>query len=73
MAASQSASSRDRVRAHRQRLRRKGLRPIQLWVPDVRSRSFRALARRQALAVAGSRQAPTDQDFIDAVSDSGGE
>ena len=29
-------SSRDKVRAHRQRLRRQGLRPIQIWVPKPR-------------------------------------
>ncbi len=31
-------SSKTKVRAHRERLRRQGLRPIQIWVPDVRSR-----------------------------------
>jgi hypothetical protein len=61
------------VRAHRERLRRQGLRPIQIWVPDVRSRSFAAEAHRQSLAVAKSRRAKADQDFIDAVSDRGDE
>jgi predicted nucleic acid-binding protein len=37
---SQSSKSRDKVRAHRERLRRRGLRPIQIWVPDVRLRRF---------------------------------
>jgi len=64
-----ATSSRDKVRAHRQRLRRQGLRPIQIWVPDVRSPSFKAKAHRQSLAVARSRHAQADQDFIDAVSD----
>jgi hypothetical protein len=61
--------SRDKVRAHRQRLRRQGLRPIQIWVPDVRSPSFKAKAHRQSLAVAKSAHAKADQAFIDAVSD----
>jgi surfactin synthase thioesterase subunit len=65
-------SSRDKVRAHRARLRRQGLRPIQLWVPDVRAPSFKAKAHRQSLAVAKSRHAKEDQDFIDAVSDLSG-
>jgi hypothetical protein len=65
-------SSRDKVRAHRQRLRRQGLRPIQIWVPDVRAPSFRAKAHRQSLAVARSRHAKADQDFIDAISDLSG-
>jgi hypothetical protein len=42
---------RERVRAHRQRLRRKGLRPVQVWLPDVRSRRFAAEARRQSRLV----------------------
>jgi hypothetical protein len=61
--------SRDKVRAHRARLRRQGLRPIQIWVPDMRSRVFAAEAHRQSLAVARSAQARVDQAFIDAVSD----
>jgi len=65
-------SSRDKVRAHRERLRRQGLRPIQLWVPDVRAPSFKAKAHRQSLAVAKSRHAKSDQDFIDAISDLNG-
>jgi len=63
-----SNTSRDKVRAHRARLRRQGLRPIQIWVPDVRSPGFAAQAHRQSLAVAASRQAREDQEFIDAVS-----
>jgi hypothetical protein len=67
-----SKSSRDKVRAHRKRLRQQGLRPIQIWVPDMRSPVFLAEARRQSQAVANSPYAKEDQDFIDAVSDRGG-
>lgn len=70
-ARSQSKSSRDKVRAHRKRLRQQGLRPVQIWVPDVRSPAFAAEARRQSQAVARSRRARQDQEFIDAVSDWG--
>ena len=66
-----SKSSRDKVRAHRERLRRQGLRPIQIWVPDVRSRDFKAEANRQSLAVAQSSFEQEDQRFIDAVSELG--
>lgn len=62
-------TSRVKVQEHRARLREQGLRPIQIWVPDVRSPSFRAAAHRQSLAVAGSAHANEDQAFIDAVSD----
>lgn len=70
MAKSKSSKpSHDKVRARRERLRRQGLRPIQIWVPDVRSPAFAAAAHRQSLAVAKSRNAAVDQAFIDAVSD----
>lgn len=59
-----------KVREHRERLRRQGLRPIQIWVPDVRAPAFRSEARRQSLAVAASSRAREDQAFIDAVSTS---
>jgi Antitoxin MazE-like len=61
--------SRVKVREHRDRLRSQGLRPIQIWVPDVRAPSFRSEAHRQSLAVATSAHAREDQAFIDAVSD----
>jgi hypothetical protein len=61
-------SSRLKVQRHRQRLRQQGLRPIQIWVPDVRAPSFRLEAHRQSLAVAQSAHAYDDQSFIDAVS-----
>jgi hypothetical protein len=65
-------SSRDKVRAHRARLRRQGLRPVQFWLPNPRSRQFVREAHAQSLAVARSRFAGDDQAFIDAVSDWGG-
>jgi hypothetical protein len=61
--------SREKVRAQRQRLRRQGLRPIEIWVPDARSPFFAAEAHRQSLAVADSPHAADDQEFIDRISD----
>jgi hypothetical protein len=66
--ASKPKPSNMKVREHRERLRRQGLRPIQIWVPDVRAASFRSEAHRQSLAVATSAHAREDQAFIDAVS-----
>jgi hypothetical protein len=60
--------SRDKVRAHRERLRELGLRPIQIWVPDVRSAVFEREAHRQSLLVATSAHEAEDQAFIDAIS-----
>jgi Protein of unknown function (DUF3018) len=67
-----AAASQMKVREHRARLRAQGLRPIQIWVPDVRSAEFRAAAHRQSLAAASSAHAADDQAFIDTVSDWGG-
>ncbi len=64
-----SKSSREKVRRYRERQREKGLRPIQIWVPDVRAPSFRVEAHRQSMAVAESAMAYEDQAFIDAVSE----
>jgi hypothetical protein len=70
-ARSRSKSSRDKVRAHRKRLKQQGLWPIQIWVPDMRSPSFVAEAHKQSLAVARSPHAKADQDCVDAISDWG--
>lgn len=65
--ASKPKPSRVKVREHRQRLRLQGLRPIQIWVPDVRAPAFRSEAHRQSQAVASSH-VRDDQAFVDAVS-----
>lgn len=70
-AAPRSSSGRDKVRAHRERLRQQGLRPIQIWVPDTRTPEFAQEAHRQALAVARSQHAEDDQSFIEAITDDG--
>lgn len=60
-------SARARVQAHRERLRAQGLRPVQIWVPDVRSPAFAAEAHRQSVAVTTATGAEQDQAFIDAI------
>ena len=52
-----SKSSRDKVRAHRARLRRKGPRPKQIWVREGRTQCCKARAHRQTLPVARLRAA----------------
>lgn len=61
-------STRNRVHRHRQRLRRQGLRPVQIWVPDVRAPEFVAEAHRQSAAIAASEHDAADQAFVDAIS-----
>ena len=68
-AANGKRSSREKVRAYRQRMRARGLRPIQIWVPDTRTAHFVEEAHRQSRAVAQSAWEREDQAFIDAISD----
>jgi hypothetical protein len=60
-------ATREKVRAHRARLRAQGLRPVQFWLPDVRSPEFAARAHREALAIANSPEEPDEQAFIEAI------
>lgn len=62
------ASTRERVRQHRAKLRKLGLRPIQIWVADVRAPEFAAEAHRQSAAIAASEMEADDQAFVDAIS-----
>ncbi len=49
-------------------MRAQGLRPVQIWVPDVRSPQFVEQAHLQSAAVAASPREADDQAFIDAIS-----
>jgi hypothetical protein len=72
MAARSTSASARKVRAHRAKLRAQGLRPIQIWVPDVNDPKFIAEAHRQSLAIANSPHEKEDQAFIDSISDLSG-
>lgn len=60
-------STKDRVRRHRQRLREQGMRPIQIWVPDVTAPGFAEEAHRQSAAIADSPLEVDDQGFVDSL------
>ena len=62
-------SNRERVARWRAALREQGLRPKQIWVPDLRSAEFKEQARREALAVAAADREADDQAFIDSLFD----
>ncbi|WP_335632945.1 antitoxin MazE family protein [Methylobacterium phyllosphaerae] len=68
-----AGSAAAKARNDRARLRAQGLRPMQIWVPDVSAPAFRAEAHRQSHAIAESERDAEDQAFIDAVSDQGDE
>ena len=48
------------VKRYRDRMRRAGLRLVQLWVPDTRARGFADECRRQSRAAARHRRAETE-------------
>jgi Protein of unknown function (DUF3018) len=50
-------------------MRAQGLRPVQIWVPDVRSPEFSAEAHRQSALVAAAERTADDMDFVEAISD----
>ena len=63
----------EKVKDHRARLRKQGLRPVQFWLPDVRAPGFAEEARRQARAIAQSPGEQEDLDFVESISDFGPE
>jgi len=57
-----------RVKRHRDALRKAGLRPVQLWVPDTRQAGFEDACRRQCRLAAQADMTDIDlQDFMDAA------
>ena len=44
-------STSEKTAKYRERLRAQGLRPVQIWVPDTRSRTLAEEVRRQSLRV----------------------
>ena len=58
----------DRVATYRARMRERGYRPVQIWVPDVRTAQFAVAAHQASLAMARADATGDDQDFVDAVS-----
>ncbi|MFO0698724.1 MAG: antitoxin MazE family protein [Nitrospira sp.] len=53
----------------RQRLRRKGLRRVHIWVPDTRAEGFATECRRQARLAARSAEEKPTLDFISEIAD----
>jgi Protein of unknown function (DUF3018) len=64
-------SSSKKMQAYRSRLREQGLRPVQIWVPDVKAPGFGSEIRRQI-----RRLDPADEvevlDFIAALAEERG-
>ncbi|QDZ09443.1 antitoxin MazE family protein [Devosia ginsengisoli] len=57
-----------RVQKRRDALRAQGLRPVQIWLPDVTAPGFAEEARRQSLLAAeADARDPELQSFLDAA------
>ncbi len=59
---------RERVAAYRAELRRRGMRPVQIWVADTKAPGFAEEARRQSLLVAAEPDFDEVMSFIESVS-----
>jgi hypothetical protein len=62
----------ERVRKHRAGLRKAGLRPIQLWVPDTRRKGFAEECARQSASLQGDPHEAETLEFLDSVADRDG-
>ena len=55
-------SNAQRVREARDKLRRAGLRPVQVWIPDARTPDFAEEIRRQCLLLAAAANTPSGRE-----------
>jgi hypothetical protein len=61
-------STRERVARRRQALRAQGLRPKQIWVPDLRSPEVRERIRAECEAINRADSRSDDMQFLDSIS-----
>jgi hypothetical protein len=62
----------ERVRRHRDSLRAAGLKPVQIWIPDTRSESFRQKCARESLSLSADAQEAETLAWIAEVADTDG-
>lgn len=65
--ADRKKAAREKTRAYRERMRARGMRLIQVWVPDVNAPGFAEEMARQSRAIAESPGEADDQAFIDSI------
>ena len=51
----------ERVRKHRAQLRKAGLKPVQIWVPDTKKKGFVTECRRQSRLIASD---PKEKELL---------
>jgi hypothetical protein len=62
-------NSTQKMRQYRERLKASGLRPIQLWVPDVRSQKIINEVRKQSVRVSSDSKETGIMKFVESVMD----
>jgi hypothetical protein len=62
-------NSTQKMRQYRERLKASGLRPIQIWVPDVRSQKIINEVRKQSVRVSSDSKEPGIMKFLESVRD----
>jgi hypothetical protein len=62
----------ERVQKHRQALRRAGMRPIQIWVPDTRREGFAEECHRQSMLLHGDALEADTLEWLESVADAEG-
>jgi hypothetical protein len=62
-------TTRERVQRHREKMRKAGFRPVQVWVPDVRDPMIRDMAFRACMDANAAPRAREDMDFVESLSD----
>lgn len=65
-------SDRERTEAYRGRLRALGMRPLQVWVPNIHRPGFAAEVRRQVALLRDQAEKEEAMDFIEAAQDTRG-
>jgi Protein of unknown function (DUF3018) len=65
---SEAPTSRVRTRRYRDGLRRQGLRPVQIWVPDLRAPGLKAEVERQCIAINAADRAEDLMGWLEHVS-----
>lgn len=66
------ASTAERVKQHRDGLRRAGLRPLQIWVPDTRKPGFAEECRRQSRMLRDDPHEAETLDWLENAADKEG-
>jgi hypothetical protein len=73
MSSAKKKAARESVGRYRDRMRKAGLRLVQLWIPDLRAPGFAKECRRQSIAATSTRRVEDDvMSWIEGSRDSDG-